>query len=445
MFNSFNFIGKSQIKFFKEYGYLVLQNQLTYKIKHELKRYIQDIEIDSLKKIPNYIHKFEYDKNVQKQLCRTEDIIKHKEINTFLTEGLLPETISQLFENEAILYKEKINYKYPNTGLYRAHQDITAYPNSKNHITALVNLGPTNRENGSIEFSPLCENNFDKNTIIEHKNGVICEPDNLKWTNPLETSYGDIILFDSYIPHRSSINISTLPRKALYVTYNNITEGNLREEYYEMKKQKLESDKISLIDHYKGDIIKGDEKHKEYVINYILNLYKTKGNTMYDKKISQLTHSFQTLEMAINKGFDEKFQLCCFLHDIGHLLLDENNSSEDFLKEDLKHELIGYRFLKEFFEDEITKPILLHVQAKRFLCTVNNEYYNSLSDASKESFKIQGGKMTQEQCNTFRNNSYLNLALTLREFEDISKKKENTICIDMDYVENLLDKFIKIK
>ena len=95
------------MKFFKEYGYLVLQNQLTYKIKHELKKHIQDIEIDSLKKIPNYIHKFEYDKNMQKQLCRTEDIIKHKKIKNFLTEGVLPETISQLFENEAILYKKK--------------------------------------------------------------------------------------------------------------------------------------------------------------------------------------------------------------------------------------------------------------------------------------------------------------------------------------------------
>ena len=444
MFNSFNFIGKSQIKFFKEYGYLVLQNQLTYKIKHELKKYIQDIEIDSLKKVPNYIHKFEYDKNMQKQLCRTEDIIKHKEINTFLTKGFLPETISQLFENEAILYKEKINYKYPNTGLYRAHQDITAYPNSKNHITALVNLGSTNKENGSIEFSPLIMNDLNKNTIIEHKNGVIYEPEKLKWMNPVETNYGDIILFNSYIPHRSSINISSLPRKALYITYNDINEGNLREEYYEMKKKKLDSNKISLIDHYEGNIIKDNEKHKEYIINYILNLYKTKGNTMYDKKISQLTHSFQTLEMAISKGFDEKFQLCCFLHDIGHLLLDENNDNIDFLKEDLKHELIGYRFLKNFLEDDITKPILLHVQAKRFLCTVNNEYYNSLSDASKESFKIQGGKMTQEQCNTFRNNSHLNLALTLREFEDISKNKKTVICTDFDYIEKLLNEFIKI-
>ena len=74
---------------------------------------------------------------MQKQLCRTEDIIKHKEIKNFLTEGVLPETISQLFENEAILYKEKINYKYPNTGLYRAHQDITAYPNSKKSYNSI--------------------------------------------------------------------------------------------------------------------------------------------------------------------------------------------------------------------------------------------------------------------------------------------------------------------
>ena len=445
MFNSFNFINKKQIQFFKQYGYLVLQNQLTYKIKHELKKHIQDIEIDSLKKIPNYIHKFEYDKNLEKQLCRTEDIIKHKEINNFLTTGVLPETISQLFENEAILYKEKINYKYPNTGLYRAHQDITAYPNSKNHITALVNLGPTNEENGSIEFSPLVMNNLEEKTIIKHTNGVICEPEKLKWINPLETNYGDIILFNSYIPHRSSQNISKLPRKALYITYNDINEGNLREEYYEMKKKMLKNDKISLIDHYEGDIIKNEEKHKEYIINYILNLYKTKGNTMYDKHISQLTHSFQTMEMAIRKGFDEKFQLCCFLHDIGHLLLDENNSNEDFLKDDLKHELIGYNFLKNFLDDEITKPILLHVQAKRFLCSINKEYYNSLSDASKESFKIQGGKMSEEQCKIFRNNSYLNLAVTLREFEDISKKKrENIKCSELVYIEKLLNKFIKI-
>ena len=49
--------------------------------------------------------------------------------------------------------------------------------------------------------------------------------------------------------------------------------------------------------------------------------------------------------------------------------------------------------------------------------------------------------MTQEQCNTFRNNSYLNLALTLREFEDISKKKETIIYTDFNYKNKFSKRF----
>jgi len=147
---------------------------------------------------------------------------------------------------------------------------------------------------------------------------------------------------------------------------------------------------------------------------------------------------------VISTAIDKYIYL--ILHQRHDKLIRASYSETEIVKnvEDLKHELIGYRFLKDFLEDDITKPILLHVQAKRFLCTVNNEYYNSLSDASKESFKIQGGKMTQEQCNTFRNNSHLNLALTLREFEDISKNKKTVICTDFDYIEKLLNEFIKI-
>ena len=84
MFNSFNFINKSQKEFFKHYGYIVLQNQLTYKIKKNLKSYVQEIELDSLKKKPKFIHKFEYDSYNQKKLCRTEDLIKHSKINKSL-------------------------------------------------------------------------------------------------------------------------------------------------------------------------------------------------------------------------------------------------------------------------------------------------------------------------------------------------------------------------
>ena len=443
MLNSFNIIDKSQKLFFKTYGYVILPSQLTFKMKIELQKYVQDIEIDSLKKNSDYIHKFEYDSNNKKRLCRTENIIKHNEMNKFLTNGFLSNLVSNLYEKPVLLYKEKINYKYPNTGIYKAHQDITAYPNSQNHITALINLCPTNELNGSIQFSPLCVNNYSENTILGHNNGVICNPENLKWTNPISSSFGDIILFNSYIPHRSSENKSKLPRKALYVTYNDEEEGDLRKEYYDMKKKELTNDKISLINHYEGDIIKDNNKSQnQYVIDYIIDLYKTEGRTMYDKKISQIEHAFQTMEMGIKLDNNEDFHLCCFLHDIGHLLLKENNNNADFLNENLHHELIGYRFLKNFFEPSISKPILLHVEAKRYLCSINKDYYNSLSEASQTSFKIQGGLMSLEECQKFRNTTYYNYAVKLREIEDLSKKT-SIGNMDFTYVEYLLNKFMK--
>ena len=77
-------------------------------------------------------------------------------------------------------------------------------------------------------------------------------------------------------------------------------------------KKNLTNNKISLINHYEGDIIKDNNKSQnQYVIDYIIDLYKTEGRTMYDKKISQLEHTFQTMEMGIKLDNNEDFHLCC--------------------------------------------------------------------------------------------------------------------------------------
>ena len=52
--------------------------------------------------------------------------------------------------------------------------------------------------------------------------------------------------------------------------------------------------------------------------------------------------------------------------------------------------------------------------------------------------------MSEEQIKIFRNNSYLNLALTLREFEDLSKRYNGDIkYTDLEYVKKLLNIYIK--
>ena len=46
---------------------------------------------------------------------------------------------------------------------------------------------------------------------------------------PIEMQPGDLLFFDSYVPHRSGPNRSDRPRRALYVTYNRASDGDYRE------------------------------------------------------------------------------------------------------------------------------------------------------------------------------------------------------------------------
>ena len=366
-------LAKKQNKnFFSKYGFVLLRNALDNNSKKTLLKAVQDIEIDSLfTKDNNFLHNFEEDSYNNKRLCRSEDLLKHDGLNNFLVKDFLIDTASWFHGKDVTLFKEKINYKYPNTGYYKPHQDITAYPTTSKYITAVINLNDTDINSGNLEFASLSVNNIQQNAILNNINGVICDTKLLDWSKPLSTKFGDIILFDSYIPHRSQINRSNKARKTLYVTYNSLEDGYMREEYYKNKLNNLSKDKISFIDHYKGNIINNNLSHKKYVVDFIIDLYKSKGLSNYDEHITQNQHAFQSFNIAYNKKYTKELQLSAFLHDIGHLLLDEYRENDNFLNKDLKHEVIAYRFLKNFFDKKVTHPILLHVMAKRYLCSID--------------------------------------------------------------------------
>ena len=411
-------------------GFVLIKNFLDNNLKNNLIKYVNEIESDQ--KIDKYINKYELCKNNNKVLCRTEYIIDyHDGLRNIITNGKIPNIVSKINNSSVNLYKEKINYKYPNTGGYRPHQDITAYPNSNNHITCMINLCNTNLNNGCLEFSPL---NYNK--IYKNKNGILLEPEKLKW-NSCPTNFGDIVLFNSYVPHKSGPNKLHFPRKSLYLTYNNSNEGNLREEYYNTKRKIMNKGKISLIDHYDGNIINDTEKN----INEILEMYINNGHKNYDKHITHLEHALQTTELAKKNNESEEFQLACFLHDIGHLILNEHNTNKHFLNKDLKHESVAFKYLNNFFPSSITHPIMHHVLAKRYLCTIDDNYYESLSSASKKSFIIQGGKIDNDFLDILKTNEKFSNAVKMRKYEDLSKIEKTPITIDLNYIKSLMQKY----
>ena len=128
------------------------------------------------------------------------------------------------------------------------------------------------------------------------------------------------------------------------------------------------------------------------------------------------------------------------LHDYGHFIIDKPDELVRN-KIDGNHESIGANYLKDFFSKKIIEPILLHVDAKRFLAR-DNKYYNSLSEASIISLKLQGGIMSSKEVKKFKQNkNYMN-AIKLRRFDENAKKQNIKIKKIEDYKELLISKII---
>ena len=109
---------------------------LNTKMKNDLIKYVNTIESTNQyfnKNNTNYLNQYEYS-NTKKVLCRTEYIINnHEPMNLYFNSRSFIRNCSTI-HNTIITYKRKINYKYFTIWKLSTHQDITAYPNSHNHI-----------------------------------------------------------------------------------------------------------------------------------------------------------------------------------------------------------------------------------------------------------------------------------------------------------------------
>jgi 2-aminoethylphosphonate dioxygenase len=158
----------------------------------------------------------------------------HDGFDRLVRHDRLIETVSCLFGEQAILFKEKINFKMPGGAGFKAHQDQQAgwSTYAPLFITALVGIDASTLDNGCLEVAPGW-----------HKQGLLGE----EWRplddqriaevglKPVPTEPGDVLLFDSYVPHASAENMTSAARRILYLTYNRLSDGDQRERYYRDK------------------------------------------------------------------------------------------------------------------------------------------------------------------------------------------------------------------
>ena len=156
-----------------------------------------------------------------------------------------------------------------------------------------------------------------------------------------------------------------------------------------------------------------------YVVDKIINNYQTNNSLYIGEKVTISNHMIQTAMLA-EKNHSSKSLICaCLLHDYGHFVI-ENPDILVSKSLDGKHENVGFDFLKDYFKPEVTEPIKLHVQAKRYLCR-NKLYYDLLTDPSKISLELQGGVMNNEEAQKFISLKFYKNAIILRKYDDDGK------------------------
>ena len=148
--------------------------------------------------------------------------------------------VEYIYGEQMYLFKDKINWKYSGGKGFKAHQDHPAWSDfePKRFLSVALFANNTTKENGCLEFgtqkkkrkslsflgSKLKRRGSKKylllDTYSEDLGQLTQEIEySYDWSH-IETTPRDILLFDSYAPHRSGPNTTNQSRRIFYFTYN---------------------------------------------------------------------------------------------------------------------------------------------------------------------------------------------------------------------------------
>lgn len=161
-------------------------------------------------------------------------------------------------------------------------------------------------------------------------------------------------------------------------------------------------------------------------VNLLFSFYEKHGNEDYiGEPVSQLEHMCQSAQLAEAQGYDEEVILAAFFHDLGHLLTQEQPTESMGGFGVKRHEQIGADFLRELgFSENMARLVENHVQAKRYLTFRFPEYFQKLSEASKQTLVYQGGPMDEAEAIAFEQDPLFTVSLKMRTWDEEAKLTE---------------------
>lgn len=232
------YLSESELSAFGRDGFLVIKNLYAPEEIRRVSEWIDELAAaaDGGKMVVH--HEESVIEKGRRLLARIEQFADHHAgLAAFIRDERLVGRGSELLGEPAALFKEKINFKLPGGGGFKPHQDIQPAQwddYASYFISVVVAVDENTEENGCLELS-----------AGHHTRGWIGRKDRPLTPEELAgiefqkipLAPGDAVYFDCFVPHQSAENRSGKPRRNLYLTFNRLSEGDLREKYFLEKRK----------------------------------------------------------------------------------------------------------------------------------------------------------------------------------------------------------------
>ena len=205
------------------FGYKIIENIIT-----------DELLIDCKKEIFKLINEPDIKMNIWKyyeekstNISRIEYFVNYSKFFKDLScNKIIIEQVKILMNEEPILFKDKINLKYPNCEGFEPHQDSSAMWNKYTNklITVAISINNLNVDNGTLYFS-------DKQSKQLTEDLTNLNINDFKF-NSINLLKNNLLLFDCFIPHMSYKNKLNIINPVIYFTYSPKSEGDYYEKYH---------------------------------------------------------------------------------------------------------------------------------------------------------------------------------------------------------------------
>ena len=237
-------LSDKQVKIFHDFGFLVFSEAFSSTVAENIREWA-----DEISNLPEEIGKH-WVYHEPSLLDEKSDLINrienmapfHKGLS-ILANSFIP-SCGQLLGEEAVLFKDKINFKMPGGDGFKPNQDSQAgwEVYARYFINVMVCIDEATLENGCLELANRPAGLVDMQLAGKEWAPLSEEETALMDFKAYPTKPGDVIYFDSYAPHKSAHNLTEKSRRLYFSTYNRLSEGDHLETYYADKRKSFPPD-----------------------------------------------------------------------------------------------------------------------------------------------------------------------------------------------------------